>query len=88
MTRVIVAVVLAAVAQFAWGFTYHGLLSGMERMTARAPDEAAVAEALSKVLPASGTYMLPSCPGSHRIIPPVVVGDAILKVVSDTDIHW
>jgi hypothetical protein len=63
MVRVIVAVALTAVVQFLWGFTYFGVLAGFDRMTVRAPDEAAVAEALAKALPKSGTYLLPSCPG-------------------------
>ncbi|MGL4552214.1 MAG: hypothetical protein ACRC33_13625, partial [Gemmataceae bacterium] len=65
MVRMIVAVALTAVVQFAWGFTYFGVLGSMERMTARAPDEAAVTAALAKVLPADGTYILPGCPGSN-----------------------
>jgi hypothetical protein len=63
MARVIVAVVLTAVVQFVWGFTYFGVLNGMDRMTSRAPEEAALAETLAKALPSSGTYILPTCPG-------------------------
>jgi hypothetical protein len=64
MVRVIVAVVLTAVVQFFWGFAYFGVFNGMGMMTAHTPDEAAVADALAKALPKSGTYMLPNCPGA------------------------
>jgi hypothetical protein len=63
MVRVIVAVVLAAVVQFAWGFAFYGPLSSLDYTTTRAPDETAVAEALRSALPESGTYFLPRCPG-------------------------
>jgi len=63
MVRVIVAVVLAACVQFAWGFAFHGPLAGFEHMTNRAPDESAVSEALLSALPESGTYVVPMCPG-------------------------
>ena len=65
MVRVIVAVVLAACVQFGWGFTFYGVLGGMEHTASRAPDEAAVTEALKGALPESGTYFVPMCPGSH-----------------------
>jgi len=65
MGRVIVAVVLAAVVQFAWGFAFYGYLSGMHHMTTPTPNETAVAEALKGVLPETGTYMLPMCPGMN-----------------------
>jgi hypothetical protein len=63
MVRVIAAAVLAAAAQFVWGFVFFGFLSGMEFMTSRAPNETAVTEALKSTLPESGTYLIPSCPG-------------------------
>src|SRR4051794_28163972 len=63
MLRVIVAVVLAAVVQFTWGFVFYGTLSGLNHMTTRAPDESAVTEALRSALPESGTYFIPACPG-------------------------
>ena len=65
MVRVIVAVVLAAVVQFAWGFAFYGQLSSMDHMTTRAPDESAVAQALAGTLPETGTYFLPLCPGPN-----------------------
>src|SRR5262245_52922192 len=65
MLRLILAVALAAIVQFAWGFTFYGPLSGLNYMTTRAQDEAAVADALRKVLPESGTYFLPMCPGCN-----------------------
>lgn len=65
MLRVIVAVVLTAVVQFAWGFTFFGLLNGFHHTTSAAPDEAAVAKALGDALPETGTYFLPRCPGHH-----------------------
>src|SRR5262249_43129413 len=63
MVRVIVAVVLAAVLQFAWGFLFYGYFSGIHYMTSRAPDEAALTEALKSTLTESGTYIAPMCPG-------------------------
>jgi hypothetical protein len=63
MVRVIVAVVLAAVVQFAWGFVFYGSLGSLTYTTAHAPDEMAVTEALKSVLPESGTYIVPMCPG-------------------------
>jgi hypothetical protein len=63
MVRVIVAVALAAAVQFAWGFAFFGFLGGFDYMTSRAADETAVAAALQKDLPESGTYFLPMCPG-------------------------
>jgi hypothetical protein len=65
MLRVIIAVALAAVVQFAWGFAFHGPLGGLHATTSRAPDEAAVTQALGDTLPESGTYLLPLCPGCH-----------------------
>lgn len=65
MLRVIVAVVLAAVVQFAWGFAYYGPLRSLDHVTSRAPDDTAVTEGLKGVLPESGTYIIPMCPGSN-----------------------
>jgi hypothetical protein len=65
MVRVIVAVVLAACVQFAWGFVFYGSLSSLDYMTTRAPDESAVTEALKSTLPESGTYIVPMCPGMN-----------------------
>jgi hypothetical protein len=65
MVRVIVAVVLTAIVQFAWGFAFHGPLSGMQYMTSKSPDEPAVSAALKGTLPETGTYLLPMCPGCH-----------------------
>jgi hypothetical protein len=63
MFRVIIAVVLTAVVQFAWGFGFYGYFAAMDRMTTKVPDTAAVGQALRGVLPESGTYILPMCPG-------------------------
>jgi hypothetical protein len=63
MVRVIVAVVLASIVHFAWGFAYHGPLSAMKHMTTPTPDETAVAGSLSSTLHETGTYVVPMCPG-------------------------
>jgi hypothetical protein len=65
MVRVILAVVLAACVQFAWGFAFYGPLAALDYTTTRAPDEPALAEALRSALPDSGTYFVPMCPGCH-----------------------
>jgi hypothetical protein len=65
MLRVIVAVVLASVVQFSWGFAFYGALGGLEYTTSRATDEAAVTEAIQSALPESGTYFVPACPGMN-----------------------
>jgi hypothetical protein len=63
MIRVIVAVTLAAVVQFVWGFVFFGYLSAFDCMVSRAPDESALAATLKSTLPESGTYFVPMCPG-------------------------
>jgi hypothetical protein len=64
MVRVIIAVVLAAVVQFAWGFAFYGPLSALDHVTKRAPNETDVTRALKSTLPESGTYVFPMCPGA------------------------
>ena len=65
MVRVIIAVVLTACVQFAWGFTFHGPMRSLDHMTNRVPDDAALSAALASSLPESGTYFAPMCPGSN-----------------------
>lgn len=60
MKKFLLAPALAALAMFAWGFLFWGGPHHLPyKALALVPDEAAAGEALGKIFPATGTYLLP-----------------------------
>jgi hypothetical protein len=64
MVRLCVAVVLAAVVQFAWGFAFWAKLPLSKEMVKKVPDAERVASVLKEAIPESGMYFYPAgdCP--------------------------
>ena len=61
MKKFLLAPFLAALAMFVWGFVYWGTPHNFPYKTLqRTADDGATAEAISKLLPATGAYLLPS----------------------------
>ena len=61
MKKFVLAPVLAALAMFVWGFIYWGTPHHVPyKALATVPDAGATAEAIGKLLPVSGAYLLPS----------------------------
>lgn len=61
MKKFVLAPVLAALAMFVWGFIYWGTPHHLPyKALGMVPDGGATAEAVGKMLPASGSYLLPS----------------------------
>lgn len=61
MKKFVVAPVLSALAMFVWGFIYWGTPHHVPyKALATVPDAGATAEAIGKLLPTSGAYLLPS----------------------------
>lgn len=60
MKKFVLAPALAALALFAWGFLFWGAFHHLPyQALASLPNEAAAAEALEKIFPATGTYLVP-----------------------------
>lgn len=60
MKRFVLAPALAALAMFFWGFLFWGLPHHLPyKSLNQVPDNAAAGEALSKIFPATGAYLIP-----------------------------
>ena len=57
--KVLVGIVLSAVVMFVWGFLFWTVLPFSKAILRNAPDETALAQALSAQLKDSGVYVLP-----------------------------
>lgn len=57
--KALIGIVLAAVAMFVWGFLFWTVLPFSKAILKNAPDETALAEALTRELKEPGVYVLP-----------------------------
>ncbi len=61
MKKFVLAPALAALAMFFWGFLYWGAPHHLPyQALGHLPDEAATAEALARIFPATGAYLIPN----------------------------